>query len=123
MRTVVVDHLGGDETPLEVGVDLARCFRRRRSRSNRPRSCLLVTTGQVTLQTEGVVSGVNDSVEARLFLADGCEQLGSLVMVEGGKLGFDLGIEEQGVGWGDRAARARNGARRPQAEPRLALNT
>src|SRR3954469_14906384 len=63
---LVGDDFRADEAALEIGVNHAGSLRRRRALADRPRAHLLRPRGEVRLQAEAFVAGVDHAIEARL---------------------------------------------------------
>ena len=85
----VGDRLGADEALLEIGVDDAGRLRRRGADSDRPRAHFLRPRGEVGLQPEQLVAGVDHAVEAGLGEAQVVEERLLVVAVEVGDLGLE----------------------------------
>src|SRR5690606_33693568 len=92
---LVADHLGGDEAPLEVGVDNPRRFGGSGAAADRPRPRLLGAGGEEALQTQGSIRGADHMVEAGLFETGRLEQLVAVRGIEPGELGLELGVDEE----------------------------
>lgn len=69
-----------------------------------PGAGFLGAGGEVGLEAEGVEAYVGEGGEAGFFLAYGLEEFEGLLLVEFGEVGFQLGVEEDGLGGGDQGA-------------------
>jgi len=80
--------VGLDETFFEVGVNDAGCSGGFGAAPNGPGSDLLHACGEVGDEVEEAVGGVDETVEAGFFEAEGFEEFGALGGFELGDLGF-----------------------------------
>ncbi len=92
----VRDHLGLDESALEVAVDHACRLRGLGTDAHRPGPRLLGTRGEEALQAEQAVCLADERVQSRLRQTLHLEVLGKLGGVEFGHLGLDLRADRHG---------------------------
>src|SRR5919106_3628131 len=94
-EVVVVDDLGADEPPLEVGVDACRRARRTVSPPDGPGAYLVLADGEERDQIQQVVRGPNEPRPRRLGQVDGREELRLLGRIQLGDFRLQRRAERQ----------------------------
>ena len=97
-QVLVGDHLGPDEAPLKVGVDLAGGLGSLSALGDGPGPALVLAAGEVGDEAQQSVAGLDQTIQAGLFYPQILQEHGLLLRLQLGDLRLQLGTHGDHLG-------------------------